>query len=196
MTTGNRPADGGYLIIEKDDYEDFIKHEPLSVKYIKRLIGAKEYINDQKRYCLWLVGASPAELRKMPLVMERIESCKQDRLNGAEDRKKLAETPTLFRELKIPNTYIIVPRYSSENRRYIPIGFLDKDYIPADSATIIPEATLFHFGILTSNLTRTTRLLYDRKTHGRHYARPQKQYFTYEHCKHQKRQPHLLPAAR
>ena len=152
MTTGNRPADGGHLIIEAEDYADFIKREPNAVKYIKRLMGAKEYINNQDRYCLWLVDASPAELRKMPLVMERVEACKQDRLNGAEDRQKLAETPTLFRELKNPSTYIIVPRHSSETRRYIPMGFLDSNYIPADSATIIPEATLFHFGILMSNV--------------------------------------------
>ena len=152
MTTGNRPADGGHLIIEKEDYADFIKREPNAVKYIKRLMGAKEYINNQERYCLWLVGASPSDLRRMPLVIERVEACKQDRLMGAEDRQKLAETPTLFRELKNPNTYIIVPRHSSENRKYIPMGFLDNNYIPADSATIIPEATLLHFGILMSNV--------------------------------------------
>jgi len=152
MTTGNRPADGGHLIIEADDYDDFIKREPNAVKYIKRLMGAKEYINNKKRYCLWLVGVSPAELRKMPEVMKRVEACKQDRLNGAEDRQKLADTPTLFRELKNPNTYIIVPRHSSESRKYIPMGFLDSSYIPADSATIIPEATLLHFGILMSNV--------------------------------------------
>ena len=152
MTTGNRPADGGHLIIEKEDYADFVKREPNAVKYIKYLMGAKEYINKQERYCLWLVNISPSELRRMPLVLERVEACKQDRLNGAEDRQKLADTPTLFRELKNPKTYIIVPRHSSESRRYIPMGFLDKNYIPADSATIIPEATLFHFGILMSNV--------------------------------------------
>ncbi|MCQ4841595.1 N-6 DNA methylase [Neglectibacter timonensis] len=99
MTTGNRPADGGNLIIESSDYDDFIKQEPGAKKYIKRLMGAKEYINNQKRYCLWLVGISPAELRKMPFVLERVEACRQDRLNGAEDRQKLADTPTLFREV-------------------------------------------------------------------------------------------------
>lgn len=152
MTTGNRPADGGHLIIEKEDYADFIKREPNAIKYIKCLTGAKEYLNNQDRYCLWLVGVSPAELRKMPLVMERIELCKQDRLNGADDRKKLAETPTLFRETKNPNTYIIVPATSSENRRYIPLGFLDINTIPTNSAVIIPNATTYHFGILTSNV--------------------------------------------
>ena len=152
MTTGNRPADGGHLIIEADDYSEFINKEPNAAKYIKKLTGAVEYINNKDRYCLWLVGVSPSELRKMPEVMKRVELCRQDRLNGAEDRQKLADTPTLFRELKNPKTYIIVPRHSSESRKYIPMGFLDDDFIPADSATIIPEATLLHFGIIMSNV--------------------------------------------
>ena len=152
MSTGNRPADGGHLIIEKEDYEDFIKKEPLAIKYIKKLTGAVEFINNKERYCLWLVGANPVELRKMPEVMKRIELCRQDRLNGAPDRQKLADTPSLFRETNNPDTYIIVPRVSSENRRYIPLGFLDKDVIPTDSATIIQNANLYDFGILTSNV--------------------------------------------
>ncbi len=152
MTTGNRPADGGHLIIEKEDYDDFIKKEPNAIKYIKKIIGAKEYINNQDRYCLWLVGASPAEIRKMPEVMKRIELCRQDRLSGAPDRQKLADTPMLFRETKNPNLFIIVPRVSSENRRYIPLGYLDDSFIPTDSATIIPYANLYYFGVLTSNV--------------------------------------------
>ena len=152
MTTGNRPADGGHLIIEADDYDDFVKKEPGALKYIKNLTGAEEYINNKKRYCLWLVGANPSDLKKMPLVLKRIEACKQDRLNGAEDRQKLADTPTLFREIKNPEHYLIVPRVSSEQRRYIPIGFLDSQTIPTDSATIIMDSGLFEFGILTSNV--------------------------------------------
>lgn len=152
MTTGNRPADGGHLIIEADEYDEFIAKEPNSIKFIKKLIGAEDYIKGHDRWCLWLVGANPAELIKMPEIMKRVEMCRQDRLDGAEDRKKLADTPTLFRELKNPKSYIIVPRHSSESRKYVPIGFLNDDYIPADSATIIPEATLYHFGVLTSNV--------------------------------------------
>lgn len=152
MTTGNRPADGGHLIIEAEEYDDFIRREPKSQKYIKRLTGAAEFINNKDRYCLWLVDASPKELRSMPLVMERIELCRQDRLAGAPDRQKLADTPSIFRETKNPKQYMVVPRVSSENRRYIPIGFLDENTIPTDSATIIEEATLYDFGILTSNV--------------------------------------------
>ena len=152
MTTGNRPADGGHLIIEADEYDDFLKKEPSAKKYIKKLTGAVEYINNKKRYCLWLVDANPAEVRKMPEVMKRIEACRNDRLQGAPDRQKLADTPMVFREIKNPKSYIIVPRVSSENRRYIPLGFLNDEVIPTDSATIIPGAGLYEFGILTSNV--------------------------------------------
>lgn len=152
MTTGNRPADGGHLIIEAEDYEDFVRKEPAATAYIKKLTGAVEYINNKDRYCLWLVGVNPAEIRKMPEVMKRVEACREDRLNGAPDRQKLADTPTLFRETKNPQKYIIVPRVSSQNRRYIPLGFLGGDVIPTDSATIIPNAGLYEFGVLTSNV--------------------------------------------
>ena len=152
MVTGNRPADGGALIIEEKDYQNFVSKEPKAINYIKRLTGSEEYINNKKRYCLWLVGISPSELRSMPLVMERVNLCKQDRLNGATDRQKLADTPTLFRETINPDTYIIVPRVSSEKRKYIPIGFLNKEIIPSDSAVIIKDATLYDFGILESNI--------------------------------------------
>ncbi len=152
MSTGNRPADGGNLIIEAEDYEEFIKKEPKARKYIKELTGAAEYINNKKRYCLWLVGVAPNEIRSMPEVMKRVEACRNDRLNGADDRKKLADTPTIFRETKNPKSYIIVPRVSSENRRYIPIGFLGENVIPTDSATIIVNAKRYEFGIITSNI--------------------------------------------
>ncbi|HFI0174612.1 TPA: DNA methyltransferase [Streptococcus suis] len=152
MTTGNRPADGGHLIIEADEYEDFIKKEPKALPFIKKLTGAAEFINNKERYCLWLVNASPADLRSMPLVMERIELCRQARLGGAPDRQKLADTPHLFREQKHPQTYIIVPAVSSENRRYIPMDFLDDSIIPTNLATIIEGAGLMEFGVLTSNV--------------------------------------------
>lgn len=152
MTTGNRPADGGHLIIEAEDYEEFIKKEPKAKQYIKCLTGASEFINNKPRYCLWLVGITPKELREMPEVMKRVEACKEDRLNGAEDRQKLAATPWLFREQINPLVYAIVPRVSSENRKYIPIGYLGTETIPTDSAVIIVDCSKFHFGILTSNI--------------------------------------------
>ena len=152
MTTGNRPADGGHLIIETEDYDEFIKKEPNAKKYIKKLTGAMEFINNKARYCLWLVDINPKELRNMPEVLKRVEACKEDRLNGAEDRQKLAATPWLFRETKCPDLYVIVPATSSENRKYVPMGFLDSSTIATNSATIIPNANLYDFGILTSNV--------------------------------------------
>lgn len=152
MTSGNRPADGGHLIIEESEYEEFVKKEPHALPYIRRLSGATEFINDKKRWCLWLVGVSPAELRKMPEVMKRIELCKEDRLSGAEDRQKLALTPSLFRETKNPDTAIVIPRHSSESRKYIPFGFIGKEMILTDAAMCIPNASVYDFGILESNV--------------------------------------------
>ncbi len=153
MTTGNRPADGGHLIIEQEDYEAFIKAEPSAVKYIKRLMGSVEFINNKKRWCLWLVGANPAEIKKMPAVMERIEKCREDRLNSPDaGRRKLAETPMTFRETLNPSEFIVVPKVSSEKRRYVPMGFLDSQTICTDLVFVIPDATIYHFGVLTSNV--------------------------------------------
>lgn len=153
MMTGNRPADGGNLIIEKEDYEEFIRKEPQAKPYIKKLVGSSEFINNKERWCLWLVGVTPAELRKMPLVLKRVEACKQDRENSPDaGRRKLAETPTLFREINNPASFILVPQVSSERRRYVPMGFLDCDTISTNLNFIIPEATMYQFAILTSNI--------------------------------------------
>ena len=153
MTTGNRPADGGHLIIEADECDEFIAKEPNALPYIKRLVGAAEFINNKKRWCLWLVGISPAELRKMPLVLQRVEACKADRENAPDaGRRKLAERPTQFREINNPDTFVVVPAVSSERRRYVPIGFLDKNTIATNLVIMIPDAQLYHFGVLTSNV--------------------------------------------
>ncbi|MDE6833121.1 MAG: class I SAM-dependent DNA methyltransferase [Ruminococcus sp.] len=153
ITKGCQPTDGGNLIIEDTDYEEFIKREPKAKKYIKKLVGAKEYINNLNRYCLWLVGVSPSELRSMPLVMQRIEKCRQMRLNSTDKAtQKLADTPATFRETYNPDTYVIIPSTSSENRKYIPIGFLGGDVISTNANLIIPDATIYHFGILISNV--------------------------------------------
>ena len=153
MTTGNRPADGGHLIIEAEDYEEFIKKEPAAIPYIKKLLGSEEFINNKSRYCLWLLGVSPAELRKMPFVMQRIALCKEARESSPDaGRQKLAFTSHLFRETNNPETFIVVPKVSSERRRYVPMGFLGKDTISTDLNFIIPNASFYHFGVLTSNV--------------------------------------------
>jgi len=116
-------------------------------------LGSEKFINGKERYCLWLVEASPAELRNMPKVLERIELCKKDRLSSSDSgRRKLADTPHLFRETQNPHSYIIIPATSSEKRMYIPIGFLGSDTIPTNACIIIKDAELFHFGILTSSV--------------------------------------------
>ena len=152
MTTGNRPADGGHLIIEADNYLEFITKESGAIPYIKRLTGSEEYINNRERYCLWLIDVSPSEIRKMPEIMKRVEACRLDRLSGAPDRQKLAETPTLFRETKNPTKFILIPLVSSETRKYIPMGFLDGNYIVTNLAGIIPEGSIYDLGILISNV--------------------------------------------
>ncbi len=150
---GNQPTDGGNLIIEAADLEDFLAREPQAAKYIKRLVGSKEYINNKARYCLWLKDVSPVELRKMPVVMERIEGVRKMRKASSDAAtRKLADTPWLFRETNNPDTYIIVPSVSSEMRRYIPMGFMTAKTIPTNLVLIIPDATLYHFGILESNV--------------------------------------------
>lgn len=152
-TRGNQPTDGGNLIIEEIDYEEFIKNEPAAVKFIKNLMGAYEFINRKNRYCLWLVNATPSDIQSMPFVLERIKKVRDMRLeSGFGPTRELANRPTQFRETWNPDAYVVIPRVSSERRRYVPMGFLDKDTIPTDSVIIIPEASIYHFGILTSNV--------------------------------------------
>jgi len=152
MQKGNEMYDDLNLIIEEDEYDDFIKKEPLSVKYIKRYMGSEEFINNQKRYCLWLVDIEPNELRKMPFVMKRVEAVKNFRLNSnREATKKTANTPTTFSVIHQPTTdYILFPVISSEKRKYIPIGFVSPEIIVSYAVFTIPNANVYHFGILTS----------------------------------------------
>ena len=155
MVYGNKPADGGYLIVEENEYDEFVQKSPESAKYIKPLLGAVEFLHNKKRYCLWLKGVSPSEIKNMPLVMERVKKCKETRENSvAEGIRKFALTPTLFAQITQPDDkdYILIPRVSSEKRRYIPIGFMDKNIKVTDAVQIIPNATLYEFGILTSNV--------------------------------------------
>ena len=152
MITGNRPADGGALIIEQGDYDKFVAEEPKAIPYIKKFIGSKEFINGIPRWCLWLVGVSPSEIRKMPLVAKRVAACRENRLGGAPDRQKLADTPTIFRETNNPDYFIVVPKVSSERRRYVPMGFHGNDVIASDLLFIIPNGSIYHFGVLESNV--------------------------------------------
>ena len=150
---GNQAMDGGNLIIEEKDYEEFIRKEPNAIPYIKRYMMGYEFINNKKRWCLWLVNCSPAELRNMPLVMQRVKAVQEMRAssNDAGARKKAA-TPTLFREQRNPRKYIAIPITSSEGRRYIPMGYLDNTTIAGNTLFIIENAGLYEFGVLMSNV--------------------------------------------
>lgn len=153
MRAGNQPTDGGNLIIENKDLEDFIKNEPNAKRYIKQFMGSKEYINNQKRWCLWLVDCPPSELRKMPKVMERVAGVKKMRENSKDaSTRKMASTPTTFRETNNPDKFIIIPKISSQRREYVPIGFLGNDIIASNTVHTIPNADIYHFGILTSKM--------------------------------------------
>jgi hypothetical protein len=156
IIAGNRPTDGGHLIIEAADYEDFIAREPRAVRFVRPFMMGEEFITGKKRWCLWLVDAAPEELRGMPLVMGRVEKCRQTRLASPDaGRRRLAETPTLFRETGDTGGCLAVPKVSSWDRRYIPIGFLPADTIAGDKLFTVPGADLWHFGVLTSDAHMT-----------------------------------------
>ena len=151
---GNLPIDGGNYLFTKEQMNEFIKIEPKSVSYFKLWYGSEEFIHRKPRYCLWLGDCSPAELRQMPNCLKRIEAV---RLFRKESKRaatnELADTPTHFSTENMPQgNYIIVPKVSSERRRYIPMGFMSPDAFASDLVFIIPDATLYHFGILESNV--------------------------------------------
>ncbi len=152
MLKGSQPTDDGNLLMTDDEKKAFVASEPQSKKYIKPFISAKEFLHNQKRWCFWLVDASPNELKQCPNLMKRIENVKQFRLKSTKAATvKWAQMPTLFTENRQPVTnYVLIPRHSSENRKYIPFGFFSKDNIIADSCNSIPQASQYHFGILSS----------------------------------------------
>ena len=152
MMKGSMPTDDGNFIIDGDELEDFIQKEPRAKPYIKPYLGAVEFINNKKRYCLWLKDVNPSEINKMPLVKERVRRVKEFRLKSKkQSTQKKAATPTIFDEIRQPETnYLLIPCHSSGTRKYIPLGFMSKDVISSNANLIIPNATLYEFGILTS----------------------------------------------
>jgi len=152
MNFGNMPAEGGQFLFTPEEKIAFINKEPNSEKYFKELMSAHEFLNGKKRYCLWLEDIEPSELRNLKLVLERVENVKKIREKSS--RPQLSKIPHLFAQITQPKgfDFILIPRHSSENRNYIPIGFFDKNHIGAGSCLIIPNGTLYHFGILTSKM--------------------------------------------
>lgn len=149
MRNGNVPLDGDALKVEAEEMNDFAECKHL----LKRLIGGRELLHNEPRYVLWLVGVSPGEIKKYSSVYHRVEQCRENRL-GMKDKgtQRLADTPTTFRDTFNPNNYIALPMVSSERRKYIPMAYFHNDTIPTNQVQIIPNASLYHFGILESNV--------------------------------------------
>jgi len=152
MKYGSMPIDNGNLILSKVQKNELLSDEPEVESFIRRYMGGDEFINNIERYCLWLVDCPPNLLRKMKKVHERVEKNREYRLaSGREATKKLAEKASLFGEIRQPSTsYMLVPKVSSENRRYMPIGFCKPEIIASGSSLIVPNANTYHFGILQS----------------------------------------------
>ena len=152
MKFGSMPADGGQLLFSPAEKEFFLSKEPEAKPWFKRIVGSEEFINNKERWCLWLADIDPTELKKLKLVYERVSNVKEIRKKSA--RPFLADIPHLFAQIAQPKTgnFIVVPQVSSEKRKYIPLGFLSSEVIASNLVNIIPSATLYHFGVLTSTM--------------------------------------------
>jgi len=154
MCKGSQPTDGGNLILSEEEKAELIGKYPDVAKYVRLYLGADEFINGKKRYCLWLVNANPNILRICPPIKERIEQVRAMRFASSKAAtRQWADKPTLFTENRQPSTtYVMIPSVSSEQRRYVPMGFLNADVVASNLALILPDASLYLFGVLTSNV--------------------------------------------
>lgn len=154
MLYGNKPVDGGFLLLSPEEKAELLGKEPKAEKWIRPLLGAEEFLNGKERWCLWLVGITPNELRAMPEVLKRVEAVRKFRLNSPKKQtQEHAATSMLFVENRQPEgAYILVPRVSSERRAFIPMGFMDSHTISTDLNNMIPSATPYHFGVLSSTM--------------------------------------------
>lgn len=154
MRFGSMPRDGGGFVISPEEYLEIKNKHPEILKFVKKYIGATEFINNKERYCLWLLNAEPSEIKKSSFLMNRVNFVRDFRLaSKAEGTRKFAETPSVFCQIAQPDSdYIIVPKTSSGKRRYLPIGFMTSDVIASDLVFLIPNADIYEFGILTSNV--------------------------------------------
>lgn len=154
ISFGSMPNDGGNFLFTDTEKNEFLVKEPKSEYFFKPLISAHEFLNGHKRWCLWLKNANPTELKEAKLVAERVENVRILRTESTRQAtQKLAAFPTLFAEDRQPKSdYVLIPRHSSENRRYVPMGFFDENSIASDSCLFIEGAKLYHFGILMSSI--------------------------------------------
>ena len=154
MLNGGKPAEGGNLILTCEEKEELLKKEPQAAPFLRPFMMGKDFIDRQPRYCLWLVDADPMALKKCKAVRERVERVRDFRLHSKKPAtQKKAETPTLFDEVReCTSDYIALPKVSSQNRRYIPMDYLSKDIIAGDKLFMIPDGSLYIFGVLMSNV--------------------------------------------
>lgn len=155
MNFGNQPRDGGFLVIKEDEYNDIMEKEPELQKWLHPYIGADEFIKGKKRWCLWLKHASPKDIMNSKILSEKVEAVRQFRLSSkAKTTNGYAKVPQLFAQITQPDAvdFLIIPSVSSERRRYVPIGFATSNIISSNAVQIVPDATLYHFGILISNI--------------------------------------------
>ena len=151
---GNQPIDGGNYLFKDEEKEEFVRKEPGSEKYFKRWYGADEFINSRPRWCLWLGDANPMDLIKLPECMKRIENVREFRLTSSRaSTVKLADSPAHFQTENMPKgNYIVIPEVSSERRKYIPMGYMDDTVLCSNKLRLMPDASLYHFGILNSSV--------------------------------------------
>ena len=155
MNFGNQPRDGGFFVISPEEREEILQKEPGLAKWLHPYIGAEEFIKGKERYCLWLVHASPLDIRNSKILYEKVEAVRQFRLSSkAKTTNGYAKVPNCFAQMTQPEgeSFLLVPSVSSEKRIYVPIGFMGPDIISSNAAQIIPKATIYHFGVLTSNV--------------------------------------------
>ena len=151
---GNKPIDGGNYLFTKEEMDEFLQKEPAAKAYFKPWYGSQEFINRCPRFCLWLGDCPPNELQKMPECKKRVEAVRQFRLaSKSAGTRKIADTPTRFHVENMPSgTYVVIPEVSSERRKYVPMGFMTPNILCSNLVKIVPNATLYHFGVLTSNV--------------------------------------------
>ncbi|MEY4725862.1 MAG: hypothetical protein RLZ36_489 [Pseudomonadota bacterium] len=155
MLFGSMPNDGGHLLLTDEEKQTLLADEPDAAPWVKPFLGAEEFINRRSRWCLWLVNCPPSVMRSLPQVMQRVQAVRKLReASTRSNTRELADTPALFGEIRQPTSgeYLLVPRVSSEKRKYVPVGFLDASVIASDATLIVPNASLFHFGVLTSTM--------------------------------------------
>ncbi len=151
---GCQPTDDGNFILTEEEKDDLLIKEPQAGQFIRPFMMGKDFIQRKPRYCIWLVGANPSELKKCPTILQRVANVRDFRLTStkAATRAK-ADTPTLFDEIREPQTdYVALPKVSSEKRKYVPIDYLKQDVIPGDKIYYLQDATLFHFGVIVSSV--------------------------------------------